>query len=811
MQAAVGLLLLYDFQPLESSINNVTRGTSLFVYLTIGLYLYFNSANDSRLLFLGTALVLTGIDFAMPQLDVLKDSDLRFLMVPTGALLPYFLWSFFLAFPKPDGTQTIQRYWRFSLLVLGMILVLANLQLIYVEDATSSTTSMIRSLDHRRSLGNNIYDGLVYGLALATIPVFLWRTFHSSSDEKDRAKFFINVMTATIVLPCVFILYTAVDGKLGLPEIPPSLFDNIRTSLNLLLLLNPIAVAYAVVVDEILPTRYLVRQSLRYLIGKYTIILIGLTPVIMLVENLYIERNRTIANLTGDLEFIFLLLLAIVGIYAIRTRETISVVLEKKFFRDRYNLDEGLSRIVSLGEKSSNPEDLAFRSLQLLDQIIMPSTGGFFFLRSADGNFENPENGETIDGKETFLEDFVHYDNPIFHRDDNLEASIGDWAASHHYEVLMPIHSVEGTLIAFLGLKEKRSQDHYNETDRKLLVGLTKTIELTLGSTRMSQHAGNQLSRGIPAPIEPATGMLRLCNKCQLTHPATTLVCCDQETVLGTVPYTLNNRFRIERLLGHGNSGDVFEAYDLDLRRQVAVKMLIKTSIEEARIFRRESIAVAALSNHNLAAIYDAQIWDGLPILIFELMEQGSLDKKLQKGPLGIDDLLRLANAISQGLDYLHQRNFLHRDIKPANIGYSVNGEAKLLDFGLAKISTSGKIPPGELVQTETMNMTLSKAGCVGTPLYWSPEVLAGKKPTPATDVWAMCVVLYEALTGTHPFERPTWFESSRAIASGTFESIQVNCPAALAELIEGGLQISQQQRTSTTQIFIEGLKIIDI
>ncbi len=807
----VGFLLLYDFQPVESSINNLTRGTSLFVYLCIGLYLYFNSANDSRLLFLGTALVLTGIDFAMPQLEALQDSDLRFLTLPTSALLPYFLWSFFLAFPKPEGRQRIQGYWRCSLLILGVSLILANLILIYPGHATSSLSLLALGLDHRHSLGNNIYDGLVYGLALAAIPVFLWRTFHSSSDEKERARFFINVMTATIVLPCIFILYTAVDGKLGLPQIPSSLFDNIRTTLNLLLLLNPLAVAYAVVVDEILPTRYLVRQSLRYLIGKYTIILIGLTPFIMLIENLYIERNRTIADLTGDLEFIFLLLLTAIGIYAIRTRETISVVLEKKFFRDRYNLDDGLTRIVSMGEKSFSPEDLALRSLKLLDQLIMPTKGEFFFLRSADGNFENPDNGEIINGKTFFLKEFIHKDKPVFGRDKSLETSIRDWLKSQSYEVLMPIHSMEGTLIAFLGLMEKRSQDHYNETDRKLLIGLTKTIELTLGSTRMSQHASIQLSQGIPTLVKSNSGMLRLCNHCQLTHPDTTLICCDQETSPGAVPYTLNNRFRIEKLLGHGNSGDVYEAYDLELRRQVAVKMLIKTSIEEARIFRRESIAVAALSNHNLAAIYDTQIWDGLPILIFELMEQGSLDKKLQQGPLGPDDLLHLASAMSQGLDYLHQRNFLHRDIKPANIGYSANGEAKLLDFGLAKVSGSGKIPPGELVQTETMNITLSKAGCVGTPLYWSPEVLVGKKPNPATDVWAMCVVLYEALTGTHPFERPTWFESSRAIASGTFEPIQVTCPAALAELIEGGLQISQGQRTSTTQTFLEKLGTINI
>ena len=179
-------------------------------------------------------------------------------------------------------------------------------------------------------------------------------------------------------------------------------------------------------------------------------------------------------------------------------------------------------------------------------------------------------------------------------------------------------------------------------------------------------------------------------------------------------------RFEITGPLGAGSMGEVYQAHDLKLHRDVAVKLLspaLATSVEHLRRFEREARAASALNHPNICTIYDvgqAPEADDRPYLVMELLRGLTLFEVLAAGPLSTGTVVNLGVQIADALDVAHQAGIVHRDIKPANIFITARGDAKLLDFGLAAMSegTESGVPA-----------SLTNPGAaVGTVLYMSPE-----------------------------------------------------------------------------------------
>src|SRR4029077_8507527 len=147
------------------------------------------------------------------------------------------------------------------------------------------------------------------------------------------------------------------------------------------------------------------------------------------------------------------------------------------------------------------------------------------------------------------------------------------------------------------------------------------------------------------------------------------------ETAL--VPYVIPGRFRFERRLGVGGMGVVYRGADLALGRPVAVKTLRRVSPEDAMRLRREARTAAGVSHPHLAAVHGMESWQGMPMLILELMEGGTLAQRIERGPLDQREAVELGIAMASALDYLHGADILHRDIKPSNIGFSRTGVPK--------------------------------------------------------------------------------------------------------------------------------------
>jgi serine/threonine protein kinase/Tfp pilus assembly protein PilF len=203
------------------------------------------------------------------------------------------------------------------------------------------------------------------------------------------------------------------------------------------------------------------------------------------------------------------------------------------------------------------------------------------------------------------------------------------------------------------------------------------------------------------------------------------------------------SHYKILEKLGGGGMGVVYKAEDTKLKRTVALKFLppdLARDPEAKERFIHEAQATSALQDYNICVVYDIdETPDGQMFISMEYLEGETLKKKIERGPLKIEEAVSIALQIAQGLAKAHEHEIVHRDIKPANVMVTSEGVVKIVDFGLAKLSS------------RTM---LTKTGStLGTAAYMSPEQARGEPADHRTDIWSLGIVLYEMLTGKRPFE----------------------------------------------------------
>ncbi len=222
--------------------------------------------------------------------------------------------------------------------------------------------------------------------------------------------------------------------------------------------------------------------------------------------------------------------------------------------------------------------------------------------------------------------------------------------------------------------------------------------------------------------------------------------------------------YRVEREVGRGGMGLVYLARDPRLDRPVAIKVLPDAfAADPARLarFEREARTLAALNHQNVAAIYGLEEHDHRRVLVLEFVPGNTLGRLLERGPLPVDEALRIAMQIAEGLEAAHERGIVHRDLKPENVKVTPEGIAKVLDFGLASNVQSDI----SSASTATRSPGLTQQGMViGTPGYMSPEQARGLTTDRRTDIWALGCVLFELLSGAKAFPGETATDALAAV-----------------------------------------------
>ena len=215
--------------------------------------------------------------------------------------------------------------------------------------------------------------------------------------------------------------------------------------------------------------------------------------------------------------------------------------------------------------------------------------------------------------------------------------------------------------------------------------------------------------------------------------------------------------YDVTTLIGEGGMGQVYQATDTKLNRQVALKILPEAfAADPDRLarFQREAQVLASLNHSGIAAIYgiEEDEAEGTRALVLELVEGPTLADRIAQGPIPLDEALPIAKQIAEALEAAHEAGVIHRDLKPANIKVRDDGTVKVLDFGLAKALDTR--PDSDPSQSPTLTAAATQMGMImGTPAYMSPEQARGKTVDKRADIWAFGVVLLEMLTGRKVFE----------------------------------------------------------
>ena len=363
------------------------------------------------------------------------------------------------------------------------------------------------------------------------------------------------------------------------------------------------------------------------------------------------------------------------------------------------------------------------------------------------------------------------------------------WVTETGADVIVPVPGPGTDVLGVLVVSRRLDGRLVRSVDLPFLEALGAAAGLALARLQLLDAPGSGSGETRPAEECPVC-------RCLTAAGEAPGCACGPAYVAAEVPKLLAGKFRLTRHLGAGGMGAVYLARDLQLERDVAIKTLTERSFVRLVGLKPEAWAMTTVTHPAVAQIHGVESWRGRPFLVVEFLGGGTLEDRLRDGPiapaLAVSVVARLADALAA----LHEKGVLHGDVKPSNIGFTTEGSPKLLDFGLAHAVDDAAILGGTLP-------------------YLSPEVLAGRPAEEADDVWSLCVVLYEMVSGRHPFAGGALeavrrrIRRQRLAAGGPDASAAPTAATAVVAFAAAVLTATRAERPGTARVFARALGLV--
>jgi eukaryotic-like serine/threonine-protein kinase len=730
-----------------------------------------------------------------------------------------------LYFPSPSPLLTRHRWLHaIPFVAAAPMLVLATATSLYLVGVESMRDLALWDASHPGAYYGSFALALAINVAALAEGVYRYEFNH---DGNERRRIRMAVYTA---VPGVF-AYAVKDGvpitAMLLGAAAPSYPWPITACLQLLVLLPAFGLTYAVGVARVLGPALVLRRSLQYALANRALAAIALLPGAALV---YALLHKNLVQIVTSGSVVYLLLFG-ATLAVVRYRDRARLWLDQRFFREEYDARKILISLAGRVRFETDPGDLAALVVEQIDQALHPEVTAMLASGIEEGRLVpvTSRSGSVapvaLDGglatmlrwSDAPLEIFL--DDPRSPARRLPAAEIG-WLEATGASVLVPVVGRDRELVGALVLGAKRSEEAYSAEDLELLSSIAAQVGLGLDVGRLGglrrEQTDAATARLTPASIAPPMMECPRCGRCE--EAGATVCPSDGATLLsGPTPRVIDNKYRVEQLLGRGGMGAVYRARDMRLDRLVAVKVVRPELLEDhdaRRRFRREAQIVARLQHPGIVSIFDfgtlaprpgSGLAGGGAYLVMELVRGEDLRRVLHReGRLEPARAVKILSAVCAAIDAAHQEGVLHRDLKPENIllpGGEI--EAKVLDFGVAKLVAEGDRPPPEDPHETQAALTIAGT-IVGTPAYMAPEQLGAMALDPRTDVFALGVIAYEMLCGELPFSRGSLTEVILAQARGARPLTERDpaIPPALDRAVRRALDLTPEGRPATPHAF---------
>lgn len=554
---------------------------------------------------------------------------------------------------------------------------------------------------------------------------------------------------------------------------------------NFALVIIPYSTGYAIVKHRALGISVVIRQSVKYLLARNVLQAILLLPVMGLILPVVRNPNRTVSELfLQNSIYLNLLLLGALSV-GLKYRLQLRTWVDRKFFREAYNQEKILRELIGKIRELDSISEISSLVSHEVETALHPRRLSVFYREkeksdlmlgySSGGGSSDLRIAETSHILQVMEDSRGPLDYPL-PRGFNLPGPEKEWLERLDTHLIVPITGSRQKLAGVILLGEKRSEEPYTPTDRNLLEAIAAQMGIVHERAWFKEQVGEEqrIKREVLAHLaQTDVHLLKECPRCGACFDSTTRTC-DRDgaelTLTLPVERTIDGKYRLDQRIGQGAMGAVYEATDLRLNRRIAVKVMVGSLFgnrQALRRFEREARASALLNHPNIVAIYDFGMigQDGAYLVmerVYGTTWRAELKTRRTLAPAVAADWF---NQLLNGLNAAHEAGVVHRDLKPENVLVTRRDNQaeliKVLDFGLAKMR--------QFEGMETQSLTMA-GGVVGTVGYISPEELGGGEADQRSDIFAVGVMVVEAISGRRPFEGRNHAETLTAILTRPFE-----------------------------------------